>query len=120
MNDKMKKIAEDKNPNIDIYSTPDLNQAVVLMEMGHALFDIDKKSIKPRKTGKKIQKYRIIFLFENTDKLRKDICAYVSGNCKIDAQSLLSRLRSTRAMVESASSSTMSLSEQEKYDAKTN
>jgi len=118
MNDEVKKIAEQKQPDMDIYSTPDLNQAVVLMEKGHALFDIDKKSIRPRKTARKVQKYKIVFLFENTDKLRKDICAYVSGNCMIDAQSLLGRLRSTRAMVESASSSMMSLSEMD--NAETN
>ena len=116
-NEDVKKVSEAQNHNLDIYTTSDLNQAVVLMEVGHSLFDIDKKPIDPRKVGNRTQKHKIVFLFENTDKLRKDICAYVSGSCKVDAQGLLSRLRSVRAMVNNAASSGMSIQSQGEMNA---
>ena len=109
---EVKKEAEVKNPT-DVYSTSDLHMAVVLMERGHRLFDMDKKSIDPRRQGNRTQKHRIVFLFENTDQLRKDMCDYISGKCPVDAQALLSRLRSVRAMVNSASSSGLSITEDE-------
>ena len=108
-NEAVKKLAAEKHPNLDIYSTSDLHQAVVLMELGHALFDLDKKPVDPRRTGGRMQRHQILFLFENTDKLRKDIYAYVSGNAMVDAQGLLNRLRSVRALVNNAASSGMSV-----------
>jgi len=93
----------------DIYSTSDLHQAVAMMQAGHELFDMDKKPIDPRKVGNRTQKHKIVFVFSNTDKLRKDICKYASGTLQVDAQGLLSRLRSVRALVNSTSSKGMSI-----------
>jgi len=108
-NEDVKNVSKQRHPNTDIYTTSDLNQAVVLMEVGHKLFDIEKKSIDPRKVGGRTQKHKIVFLFDHTDKLRRDICDYVSGKCMVDAQGLLSRLRSVRAMVNNVASSDVSI-----------
>lgn len=93
----------------DIYTTSDLHQAVSMMQAGHELFDMDKKPIDPRKVGNRTQKHKVVFVFENTDELRKNICRYASSTLKVDAQGLLSRLRSVRAMVNSTSSKGMSV-----------
>ena len=110
--EEVRKVAKEKHPQTDIYTTSDLNQAVVLMEVGHELFDIDKQGIDHRRVGGRTQKYKIVFQFEHTDKLRKDICAYVSGTCQVDAQGLLSRLRSVRAMVNNVASSNISIADE--------